>query len=230
MKYIDADRLLAEIERRKKSLRAGICNEEVFTRKQRNEMLVASEELDRLKRFLSTLESEKPIIPDLEKELTRFYLKDLCGSEKDEIPEATLHHNFPIMWDDLRDLARHFAQWGAEHAREQMMKGAEKPCHTVEEWMEHIKNADELTKAIFSKGPYDVLYDALNRPYRDCYDAIKEFGELCYQTARQEMMKEAVEGEVVKDINNKLAVTAKNVNLDGFKFGERVKIFIVKED
>ena len=44
------------------------------------------------------------------------------------------------------------------------------------------------------------------------------------------MMKEAVEGEVVKDINNKLAVTAKNVNLDKFKFGERVKIIIVKEE
>ena len=43
-------------------------------------------------------------------------------------------------------------------------------------------------------------------------------------------MKEAVEGKVVKDINNKLAVTAKNVNLDKFKFGERVKIIIVKEE
>lgn len=63
MKYIDADRLRAEIERRQKSLRAGICNEEVFTKKQRNEMLVASEELDRLSRFLSTLESEKTISP-----------------------------------------------------------------------------------------------------------------------------------------------------------------------
>ena len=40
----------------------------------------------------------------------------------------------------------------------------------------------------------------------------------------------AVEGEVVKDINNKLAVTAKNVNLDGFKFGDKVRIIIVKED
>ena len=40
----------------------------------------------------------------------------------------------------------------------------------------------------------------------------------------------AVEGEVVKDINSKLAVTAKNVNLDGFKFGDKVRIIIVKED
>ena len=58
-------------------------------------------------------------------------------------------------------------------------------CHTVEEWMESIKNADPLTKDIFSKGPYDVLYDVLNRPYQHCYDAIKEFGELCFQVGAE---------------------------------------------
>ena len=50
------------------------------------------------------------------------------------------------------------------------------------------------------------------------------------QRAKEQMLKEAVEGEVVKDINNKLAVTAKNVNLDVFKFGEKVKIIIVKKN
>lgn len=45
------------------------------------------------------------------------------------------------------------------------------------------------------------------------------------------MMEEAVEGEVVKDINNKLAVTAKNVNLDKFKFGDKVRVIVLpKED
>lgn len=47
---------------------------------------------------------------------------------------------------------------------------------------------------------------------------------------KEQMLMEAAEGEVVKDINNKLVVTAKNVNLDGFKFGEKVRIIIVKED
>ena len=42
------------------------------------------------------------------------------------------------------------------------------------------------------------------------------------------MMDDAVEGEVVKDINNKLAVTAKNANLDKFNFGDKVRIIIVK--
>ena len=44
------------------------------------------------------------------------------------------------------------------------------------------------------------------------------------------MMEEAVEGEVVKDISNKLAVTAK-INLDGFKFGDKVRVIVLpKED
>ena len=49
------------------------------------------------------------------------------------------------------------------------------------------------------------------------------------KTEMEKMMDGAVEGEVVKDINDKLAVTAKNVNLDGLKFGDKVRIIIVKE-
>ena len=52
------DQIRQEIERRKQSLRAGICNPDAFTRKQKLEMLVASEELDRLNRFLDTLTEE----------------------------------------------------------------------------------------------------------------------------------------------------------------------------
>ena len=44
---------------------------------------------------------------------------------------------------------------------------------------------------------------------------------------RERMMKEAVEGEIVKDISGKLGATAK-VNLDGFKFGEKVRVIIIK--
>ena len=42
---------------------------------------------------------------------------------------------------------------------------------------------------------------------------------------RERLMKGAVEGEIVKDISGKLGVTAK-VNLDGFKFGEKVSVII----
>lgn len=73
-------------------------------------------------------------------------------------------------------------------------------CHTVEDWMQHIKNADKLTKDIFSKGPYDVLYDALNHPYQHCYDAIKEFGELCFQTGVNSVKQEQPEVDLKKEV------------------------------
>jgi hypothetical protein len=46
----------------------------------------------------------------------------------------------------------------------------------------------------------------------------------------KQMMAGAFDGEVVQDINGGLAVTSANVNLDGFKFGDKVKIIIVKEE
>ena len=66
---------------------------------------------------------------------------------------------------------------------------------------------------------------------RDCCETEVEMD--IYQRGvrdmREQMMKNAVEGEVVKDISNKLAVTAK-INLDGFKFGDKVKVIVIKED
>lgn len=51
------------------------------------------------------------------------------------------------------------------------------------------------------------------------------------QQWKEEKMKEiSAPGEVVKDINNKLAVTAKNINPDGFKFGEKVRVVVIKEE
>lgn len=103
------EKIKAEIERRKKSLRAGICNEEVFTRRQRTEMLVASEELDRLNRFLSTLESEKPMYQDgLEEEIEQ-------------------------RWDELQTNFREINEAfeaGKREQREQMMREAVE-CETV---------------------------------------------------------------------------------------------------
>lgn len=83
-------------------------------------------------------------------------------------------------------------------------------CHTVEDWIQHIKNADTLSKDIFSKGPYDVLYDALNHPYQYCYDAIKEFGELCFQTGVNSVKQEQPCDTCT---NDKGCVTCKNGEL-----------------
>lgn len=118
---------------------------------------------DKVLSFLPTLESEKPIIPDLEKELARFYLKDLCDSEKDEISEATLHHNFPIMWDDLRDIARHFAQWGYLRAAEKYneieynrQRAEESVPNDIEEaamkFTTTVKDHNAYTRQFFQEG------------------------------------------------------------------------------
>ena len=62
------------------------------------------------------------------------------------------------------------------------------------------------------------------------FDAEKEKSmEWGYNLCKEQMMKEAVEGEVVKDISNKLAVTAK-INLDGFKFGDKVRVIVLKKE
>lgn len=131
-----------KIEQRKKSLRAGICNEEVFTVKQRNEMLVATEELSRLMSFLDTLahnelvelsssvdnypknvcppsvECEKgmrePVGEELEKDVERWFFNEISS-------KINVEHS---MYYYFQECARRYAQWGAEHARAQMMKDA----------------------------------------------------------------------------------------------------------
>ena len=143
----------AEIERREKSLRAGICNEEVFTRKQRKEMIVASEVLNRLNRFLSTLESEKPINSSegLEQEIIKCW-QDWISPSNEQSVEGVL----PL--SEFAFYARHFAQW-----------------------------------------------------------------------QKEQMMKEAVEGEITKDNRGNKVIRAGVFNKD-FEYGDRMRIIIVKED
>lgn len=79
------EKIRQEIERRKKSLRAGICNDKAFTKKQKEEMLVASEELTRLSRFIDSLPEEKPSedFPTSDEEMAKF----LATHPKVEVPE-----------------------------------------------------------------------------------------------------------------------------------------------
>lgn len=79
-----------------------------------------------------------------------------------------------------------------------------------------VQEAAEKYAAEQTPVEYPNLYDegAIKTAYAD--------GMLA---ERERLMKEAVEGEIVKDISGKLGVTAK-VNLDGFKFGEKVRVII----
>ena len=72
-------------------------------------------------------------------------------------------------------------------------------------------------------------YASVTDPEAHGIDFIREVFIAGAECDREQMLKDAVEGEVVKDISNKLAVTAK-INLDGFKFGDKVRVIIVKED
>lgn len=113
--------------------------------------------------------------------------------------------------EDLEEAARQYTQemlesWkfdstGVRPIREPFIAGAE--------WMR--------------KKDVEDMYLSDNRHFLKCYEQGKV-------DMRVKMMNDAVEGEIVKDISNRLAVTAKNINLDGFKFGDKVKIIIVKQD
>lgn len=59
---------------------------------------------------------------------------------------------------------------------------------TVQQWIDGFKNADRVKQLTRDKGPFDVLYDALNHPYHDCYDAVYEFGALCYESGRMDVL------------------------------------------
>lgn len=105
-KYIDAGRLKAEINKRKKSLRAGICGE-AFTRKQKNEMLVALEELDRFNRIIDSLQQELPEV-DLNEETIRIEFRTIADKCFNEGVEG---------WEREKLIARHFYELGRLNAR-----------------------------------------------------------------------------------------------------------------
>ena len=48
--------------------------------------------------------------------------------------------------------------------------------------------------------------------------------------AKQQLMKDAVEGEIVKDIANNLYIGKAKVNKNNFKFGDKVKLLVLKEE
>ena len=62
--------------------------------------------LEGLLSFLSTLESEKPMQDGLEEEIARF----------EDWMETYNQADYPTSFT-TRDIARHFAQWGAEHLK-----------------------------------------------------------------------------------------------------------------
>ena len=109
MKYIDADKLKAEIDRRYQEYRAKMKTED-FTYYEG-----MADALDLFEQFLDTL-SEEPVSEDLEEEVKNYFEGYWPGTDTPEQCNTDLHFTPPAI---LR-LARHFSEW----QKEQMMKGA----------------------------------------------------------------------------------------------------------
>lgn len=117
-------------------------------------------------------------------------------------------------------------KWGAEHLADSRKMSP----NDLEEAAKEFANQDCVTFISRKKG---FIAGAKWQEEKD-QETIKLAEDHAFLAGsdwqREQMLSEAAEGEVVKDINNKLAVTAKNVNLDKFKFGDKVRVIIVKED
>ena len=106
MKYIDAEKIRAEIERlieinkTKNGFPAGI------------NCAIRIEAYETLLPFLDTLE-EEPVGEELEKEIEKTWLEYECYNEDyDKVAE--------MRWNEFENVARHFAEW----QKEQMLKDA----------------------------------------------------------------------------------------------------------
>lgn len=222
--------------------------------------------------------SEKQI-EGLEEEIKNYFQGYWPGTETAEQCNTHLHFTPPA----IMRLARHFAQWGAEHARENediefdsqffgkvmsdilaVYKSPSNPeeepldyewtiarqfyelgCRRAAEKYDEIEYNRQRTEE--SERPMDqegleeqcqMMADSLVQGLPiECAKAISDIKDRIVIAVRhgafwqkEQMLKEAAEGEVVKDISNKLAVTAK-INLDGFKFGDKVRVIVLpKED
>ena len=123
----------------------------------------------------------------------------------------------PMFSDDIKyiraDLVKpstNGAEWGAEH-------------HGIPETPNDLEEAadNHIRKVVDTAG--HPGWDWATQDITDAFIAGAKW-------QKEQMMEEAVEGYVVKDITGSLAVTAKGINLDGFKVGDKVRIIIVKED
>ena len=166
-------KIKAEIERRKKALHCTLFNDEY------NDLL----------RFLSTLESEKPM-DGLEDEIKR-YLREEC-SDDDE--------------PGIHELAEHFSQWGAEHLAS-IGKTSPKDLEEAAEKSLRLAGFHNMeTRGMDWKGGF--IAGA--------------------KWQKEQMMKEAVEGEVM--LNPYPTICLDDCKDYDFKDGDKVRIIIVKED
>lgn len=155
---------------------------------------------------------EQPICEGLERAVVDYFEGYWPGMETAEQCNTDLHFTPPA----IMRLARHFYELGCRRTAEKYDEIEYKRQRAEESVPKDLEEAAENYAELLPQGRVSKKYSAI-----DFIAGAK--------WQKEQMMSEAVEGEVVKDISNKLAVTAK-INLDGFKFGQKVRIIVVKED
>lgn len=103
MKYIDADRLKAEIKGFRNIARERVDDEDTY-------FLGMAQGYDNSISIIDSLQQEQPKV-DLEKEMTA-YIERHFHIRYDETLEVG---NDPLTTHDFEEIARHFAEWGAIH-------------------------------------------------------------------------------------------------------------------
>ena len=180
--------------------------------------------------FLDTLQekSEKPINPVCEgfdREFSKFS------------NDVDAEHPFPICVDEYNDFARHFYELG----RQSKPKVSEDLETEIERY---LSTELELDKDLNKDKPiyiYDCTWEDLKNLARHFAQWQKEKDEKMLsveylkgvefgkQDTKEQMMKEAVEGEV-ENASFGIVYLRKNLTNDGYSTGDKVRIIIVKED
>lgn len=143
-------------------------------------------------------ESEKPMNQEGLEEEYKDYV------ERDPVFSKLVNRNAGLV------IARHFAQWGAEHAKKEELPVS--------------GNLEEAAEEYLQKVEAGFLRTLEHPTAKDCFKDGAKWD-------REQMLKEAVEAE----ISAKFPIVGRSLisvigMLEGFKYGDKVRIIIVKED
>ena len=165
-----------------------------------------------------TEKSEKPIAlnEELEKEMDAF----LGDWKSDTLPEIQ---------DDMLKFARHFAEWGEEHAKknEPVSDDIEEAAEKESEAAYSEPSASGYAKRLFFKAGF-------KRGAKWRENHMLGIAEAFYEQGRHEqmeqMMKEAVEKEVLQVTKNRAPVVTLNLDAAKYKDGDKVRVIVLPKE
>lgn len=189
-----------------------------------------NEAYNELLSFLSTLESEKPMQEELEEEIAGMYQAIFCT---DVIDRKEM-----IYLDTFEAIARHFYDLGCRRTAEkydEIEYNRQRAEESVPKDLEEA--ADDFVWEVMENDE-DGISDLCRklRPtskISDFYDALAEFFIAGAKWQKEQMMKEAVEGNVIDFLYDDEIdyASAKIVftTIPKLKEGDKVRVIIVKE-